>query len=75
MAWWAGKPPQHGHSSTLVILDPAVSGPDGARPRRAAFRPLSDARRIDPRHRDYAAAADALRAGVMRAGVMRAGVR
>lgn len=67
-AWWAGEPPASDHASTLVILDPAThlatSGAAGAGRRRAAFRSFPDARRIEPRYRDYAAAAAALRAGV-----------
>ena len=52
--WWAGTPPAHGVTSTLVILDPLAS------PRQRTFVGLADARMVRPRYRGYAEVAVAL---------------
>lgn len=51
-AWWAGRRPRSGSSSTIIVFDPA---PDLGRRRR--FVGLEDVLRVDPRYRDYADAA------------------
>jgi transcriptional regulator with XRE-family HTH domain len=56
--WWSGEPPTRGSSSSLVVFDPDP-GPPASRRRR--FTGLQDAIRADPRYRDYADAAQALR--------------
>jgi transcriptional regulator with XRE-family HTH domain len=53
-AWWDGRPPAAGVTSTLVVLDPLAVG------RQRAFVDLETALGVDPRHRGYAAAAAAL---------------
>jgi hypothetical protein len=56
-AWLAGAGPEPGVTSSLVILDPCV--PFGSRRRTIAS--LADVARVEPRHRGYAQAAEALR--------------
>jgi len=56
-AWWSGEPPALGQASCLVVFDPDP-GPGG---RRRRFIGLAEAMRAEPRYRDYAAAARALR--------------
>jgi transcriptional regulator with XRE-family HTH domain len=56
--WWMGTPPTAGASSSLVVFDPDP-GPPSTRRRR--FAGLAEALRADPRYRDYADAARALR--------------
>jgi transcriptional regulator with XRE-family HTH domain len=56
-AWLRGEPPAAGVSSCLVVLDPLV--PFGSRRRTIAA--VVEPARLDPRHRGYADAADALR--------------
>ena len=56
-AWLAGERPTPGTTSSLVVLDPAaVVGS-----RRRIYIPLDAVARAEPRYRDYADAADALR--------------
>lgn len=55
-AWWGGRPPTHGRSSGLVLLDPA-SGP-----RQAPFIAADDLAALRARHPDYASALTRLRA-------------
>jgi transcriptional regulator with XRE-family HTH domain len=55
--WLRGEPPAAGVSSCLVVLDPLV--PFGSRRRTIAA--VEEPPRLDPRHRGYADAADALR--------------
>lgn len=50
-AWWEGRPPPAGKTSTLIILDPL------ARPRQRTFISLDEALTARPRHRGYADAA------------------
>jgi transcriptional regulator with XRE-family HTH domain len=57
-AWWSGEPPASGDASTFVVFDPDP-GPPSARRRR--FTGLAQALRAEPRYRDYAEAAQALR--------------
>jgi transcriptional regulator with XRE-family HTH domain len=52
LAWWRGEPPTGGHTSTLIVLDPAATG------RQRLF--IDEALTARPRYRDYAAAAAAL---------------
>lgn len=47
-AWWNGRPPGAGVTSSLVMLDPLASG------RQRLFVGLDDARSARPRHRGYA---------------------
>lgn len=61
-AWLAGEAPRPGVTSALVLLYPAV--PLGSRRRTIAS--LADVARLDARHRDYAGAAEALRAASAR---------
>ena len=56
-AWLRGEPPAAGASSCLVVLDPLV--PFGSRRRTIAA--MEEPPRLDPRHRGYADAAEALR--------------
>jgi hypothetical protein len=56
-AWLRGEPPAAGVSSCLVVLDPLV--PFGSRRRTIAT--VEEPVRLDPRHRGYADAAEALR--------------
>jgi transcriptional regulator with XRE-family HTH domain len=56
-AWLRGEPPAAGVSSCLVVLDPLV--PFGSRRRTIAA--VEEPPRLDPRHRGYADAAEALR--------------
>ena len=56
-AWLRGEPPAAGVSSSLVVLDPLV--PFGSRRRTIAA--VEEPPRLDPRHRGYADAAEALR--------------
>jgi len=56
-AWLRGEPPGAGVSSCLVVLDPLV--PFGSRRRTIAA--VEEPPRLDPRHRGYADAAEALR--------------
>jgi hypothetical protein len=56
-AWLAGGRPTPGVTSSLVLLDPAVT--PGTR--RRTMVGLVDLARVDPRYRGYADAADALR--------------
>ncbi len=56
-AWLRGEPPEPGVSSSLVALDPLV--PFGSRRRTIAV--VGETQRLDPRHRGYADAAEALR--------------
>ena len=55
--WLSGMPLAPGVTSTLVVLDPLV--PFGSRRRTIAA--VDEPPRLDPRHRGYADAADALR--------------
>jgi transcriptional regulator with XRE-family HTH domain len=57
LAWLRGDPPAGGMTSTLVVLDPLV--PFGSRRRTIAS--MDEPPRLDPRHRGYADAAEALR--------------
>src|SRR3990172_4051022 len=57
-AWWSGEPPAQSRASCLVVLDPDPGGPAA---RRRRFIGLAEALRAEPRYRDYAAAAQALR--------------
>jgi hypothetical protein len=54
-SWWRGEPPRDGITTTFVLFDPAD------RPRARRFVGFNDALRVDPRYRDYAAAAAAIR--------------
>ena len=56
-AWLRGEPPAAGVSSSLVVLDPLV--PFGSRRRTIAA--VEEPPRLDPLHRGYADAAEALR--------------
>ena len=56
-AWLAGARPKPGVTSSLVLLDPLV--PFGSRRRTIAS--WADLPKLDPRHRGYAEAAEALR--------------
>jgi transcriptional regulator with XRE-family HTH domain len=58
LGWWAGSPPTTGTTSTLVVLDAAAT-----RPRQRRFCSLNDGLRARPRYRNYAEAAQQLRAG------------
>jgi DNA-binding Xre family transcriptional regulator len=56
--WWAGQPPVgRAVSSTFVLFDPAPPAHDTRR-----FGSLDDALRVRPRYRNYADAADRLKA-------------
>ena len=55
--WWSGTPPRTGSRSEIVVIDPAP-----ATNRRARWIDLDGAMRARPRHRDYRAVVDALRA-------------
>ena len=57
-AWWSGEPPAQSQANCLVVLDPDPGGPAA---RRRRFIGLAEALRAEPRYRDYAAAAQALR--------------
>ena len=56
-AWLRGEPPAAGVASSLVVFDPLV--PFGSRRRTIAA--VKEPPRLDPRHRGYADAAEALR--------------
>lgn len=55
-AWWAGKPPNDGVTSSLIVFDPVKDLPQ----RRARFVGVERAGSIQPRYRTYADAAAAL---------------
>jgi len=57
LAWLRREPPSAGITSTLVVLDPLV--PFGSRRRTIAA--IDEPPRLEPRHRGYADAAEALR--------------
>ena len=56
-AWLRGEPPAAGVSSCLVVLDPLVRFGS----RRRTIAAVEEPPRLDPRHRGYADAAEALR--------------
>jgi transcriptional regulator with XRE-family HTH domain len=49
-AWWEGRPPRSGATSSFVLLDPVE------RTRGRRWVGLDDALRVEARHRDYASA-------------------
>ena len=57
LAWLGGEEPRPGATSTLVVLDPLV--PFGSR--RRSIASVDEPPRLEPRHRGYAEAAEALR--------------
>lgn len=56
-AWLRGEPPTAGVSNSLVVLDPLVRFGS----RRRTIAAIDEPPRLDPRHRGYADAAEALR--------------
>ena len=56
-AWLSGERTSPGVTSSLVVLDPLVAFGS----RRQTMAPLADVPHLDPRHRGYADAAEALR--------------
>ena len=67
-AWLRGEPPREGVTSSLVVLDPLVP----FRSRRRTIAAIHEPPRLDPRHRGYADAAEALRRGGVGAALPRA---
>ena len=57
LAWLRGEPPSPGVGSSLVVLDPLVTFGS----RRRTIAAIEEPPRLEPRHRDYADAAEALR--------------
>jgi transcriptional regulator with XRE-family HTH domain len=56
--WWAGSPPTPGIRTSLIVFDPLP----GQRSSRRRWVGLEDMRSVEPRHRGYAQAFDALKA-------------
>ena len=56
-AWLGGTEPDPGTTSILILLDPLVATGE----RRRVWAPSHEPPRLDPRYRDYADAAEALR--------------
>ncbi len=61
-AWWAYNPPESGRSATLILFDPL----EGRRSDRRRWVAMSELDGLRPRYRDYAEAAQTLRAGSIR---------
>jgi hypothetical protein len=60
-AWWEGRPPPTGISTTFVLFDPLP----GKRVTRRRYLGLEDALGTEPRYRDYRNAVEVLRANGM----------
>jgi hypothetical protein len=56
-AWLSAAEPKPGTTATLILLDPLVSPSE----RRRVWAPAHEPQRLDPRYRDCADAAEALR--------------